>query len=259
VAKLNNFSICLADIWHKRLLPSVNEFSYRVFYLCFDIAKTHKINSKLLSWNRFNIFSFYDKDHAKRDGSNLESWIRNILSDHNLNGKTERVFLLTHPRVLGFVFNPVSFWFCIDKNEKLIAVLAEVSNTFGENHNYLIFNQDHSVIGANQWFDAKKEFHVSPFFEVRGNYKFRFIFNQKKIAAWIDYFSNNDQKSLLTSVISKKVKPSDSLLLQQFFLIPLLTFKVIFLIHWQALKILIKGNKYISKPIAKSFKLTITK
>jgi DUF1365 family protein len=258
MAKLKDFSLCLADVWHKRLIPSVNTFSYRVFYLCFDITKTHKITSKLLSWNRFNLFSFYDKDHGQRDGSNLESWIRNILSNHDLNDQTKQIFLLTHPRILGYVFNPVSFWFCLDKEEKLIAVLAEVSNTFGENHNYLIFNQNHAIIEPNQWFDAKKEFHVSPFFEVKGSYKFRFIFNQKKVAAWIDYLANNGQKNLLTSVICKKVKPSDFMLLKQLLSIPVVTFKVIFLIHWQALKIWSKGNKYVRKPVAKPFKLTIT-
>lgn len=259
MAKINNFSICLAGVWHKRLRPSVNEFFYRVFYLCFDVTKTPEIISKLLSWNRFNLFSFYDKDHAKRDGANLENWIRDILSNHDLSGKTKRIFLLTHPRVLGYVFNPVSFWFCLNDKEELIAVVAEVNNTFGENHNYLIFNPDHAPIGPNQWFDAKKEFHVSPFFEVRGSYKFRFIFNQRKVAAWIDYLCDDGYKNLLTSVICKKVKPSDYLLLKQLFLVPIVTFKVIFLIHWQALKIWTKGNKYVPKPVAKPFKLTITK
>lgn len=259
MAKLSNFSLCLADVWHKRLRPSVNTFSYRVFYLCFDIAKTHRIASKFLSRNRFNLFSFYDKDHGKRDGSSLETWIRDILSKHNLNQKTKRIFLLTHPRVLGYVFNPVSFWFCLDEDEKLIAVLSEVNNTFGENHNYLICNHDHVPINANQWFEATKNFHVSPFFEVKGSYKFRFIFNQKKVAAWIDYLSDHGQKNLLTSVICKKVKPSEFLLLKQFLSIPLMTFKVVFLIHWQALKIWTKGNRYVPKPIAKPFKLTTTK
>ena len=259
MAKLTDFSICLADVWHKRLLPSVNAFSYRVFYLCFDISQTQKITSKLLSWNRFNLFSFYDKDHFKEEESSLESWIRKILSNHNLDHKTKRIFLLTHPRILGYVFNPVSFWFCLDENENLIAVLAEVNNTFGENHNYLIFNHNYAPIEQNQWFDAKKEFHVSPFFEVQGSYKFRFIFNQNKVAAWINYLGDDGHKNLLTSVICKKIEASDSVLLRQFLLFPLMVFKVIFLIHWQALKIWVKGNKYIPKPIAKKFKLTINK
>lgn len=258
-AKIKSFSLCLANVWHKRLKPSVNAFSYRVFYLCFDISETHKLRSKLLSLNRFNLFSFYDRDHGKRDGSGLERWIRKILSDYDLNQHSKRIFLLTHPRVLGYVFNPVSFWFCLDDQERLIAVLSEVNNTFGENHNYLIFNRDHSPLQGNQWFEAKKEFHVSPFFEVKGSYKFRFIFNQKKVVAWIDYLSDSKQKSLLTSVICRKIKPSDSKLLAQFLSIPLMTLKVVFLIHWQALKLVIKRNKYVPKPQQKSVRITLNK
>lgn len=256
MAEISSFSLCLANVWHKRLKPVVNSFSYRVFYLCFDIAKTQKLRSKFLSYNRFNLFSFYDKDHGNRDGSSLERWIRKILSNHNLNERSKKIFLLTHPRVLGYVFNPVSFWFCLDDQENLIAVLSEVNNTFGENHNYLVFNFDHSPIQQNQWFEAKKEFHVSPFFEVKGSYKFRFVFNQNQIAAWIDYLSNDSQKSLLTNVICRKVEPSDSRLLAQFLTIPFMTMKVIFLIHWQALKLIIKKNKYIPKPKQKTIRLT---
>lgn len=242
---------------HKRLKPSVNQFSYRIFYLCFDISKTSQLASKFLSLNKFNLFGFYCKDHGKRDGSSLEVWIREILSAQNLNQRVRKIFLMTHPRILGYAFNPVSFWFCLDEEENLIAVLSEVNNTFGENHNYLVFNRNNSPITENQWFDAKKQFHVSPFFLVKGSYKFRFIFNQKKIAAWIDYFSDSVEKSLLTAVICKKENLSDFSLLRHFFKIPLMTVKVILLIHWQALKLLLKKNKYIPKPPKNSLNLTI--
>ncbi len=256
MSKLEDVFLCKADVFHTRFKPKRNHFFYRVFYLCFEIAKTNKIASKFLSLNRFNIFSFYAKDHGNRDGSSLEIWVRNILATKNLEQKTAKIFLLTYPRVLGYVFNPVSFWFCLDKQENLIAVLSEVNNTFGENHNYLIFNQDHSPILENQWFEAEKQFHVSPFFEVKGGYKFRFIFNENKIAAWIDYFADSREKSLTTAVICSKKPLGDFALLKQFLLIPLMTFKVIFLIHWQALKLIILKNKYIPKPQKQKFNLT---
>lgn len=233
---------------HKRLKPAINQFSYKIFYLCFDISKIKDLSCNILSVNRFNLFSFYNKDHGQKDGSNLEDWIRNILDKKNLNQKVNKIFLMTHPRVLGYVFNPVSFWFCLDKEENLIAVLAEVNNTFGENHNYLIFNKDHSKIDESTWFTANKEFHVSPFFHIEGKYKFRFIFNQKTSAAWIDYLEDDSQKNLLTSVIAQNKKLNDFALIKGFFQIPLMTFKVVFLIHWQALKIISKKIKYISKP-----------
>jgi hypothetical protein len=241
-AKRSSF-LCLTQVMHKRLKPSINKFLYRVFYLCFDIKNISEISSKFLSLNKFNLFSFYNKDHGKRDNSSLDEWIRKILAQHFLDQKTKKIFLLTYPRVLGYVFNPVSFWFCIDEKENLLAVLSEVNNTFKGNHNYLIFNHDHSPIQENQWLEAKKEFYVSPFFAVEGFYKFRFIFNQKKIAAWINYYSPSQEKKLLTSIICQFETLCDLVLLKQFFLIPLMTFKVIFLIHYQALKLLIKRNK----------------
>ncbi len=256
MAIINSAFLCHAQVMHKRLKPVINQFVYRVFYLCFDISQTEKISSKFLSLNRFNLFSFYNKDHGARDGSSLQIWIDEILSKKNLQQKVKKVFLLSYPRVLGYVFSPVSFWFCLDENEKLIAVLSEVNNTFGENHNYLIFNYDQSGIQENQWFETKKEFHVSPFLKVEGEYKFRFIFNEKSIAVWIDYCAKNSEKTLLTSIVCKKEKLCDSLLIKAFFDIPLMTVKVIVLIHWQALKLLFKKNKYIPKPQKKAHNLT---
>ncbi len=248
---------CQATVMHKRLRPKINQFVYRVFYLCFDISKIDQIRRKFLSVDHFNLLSFYNRDHGKRDGSSLERWIRQILADKNLDHKVDKIYLMSFPRVLGYVFSPVSFWFCFDSNQKPIAVLSEVNNTFGENHNYLVFNSDHSPLLQNQWFLAKKDFHVSPFFAVDGKYKFRFIFNQKNIGVWIDYLGDDGAKNLLTSVICDKKKLSDSNLLSGFFSIPLMTAKVIFLIHWQALKIVAKKIKYIPKPKSKSHKITL--
>lgn len=256
MAEINGALLCHAKVMHKRLQSKVNQFTYKVFYLCFDIAKTAKLQSKFLSVNRFNLFSFYNRDHGKRDKSSLESWIQEILRSKNLNEKVTQIFLLTHPRVLGHVFNPVSFWFCLDVKKNLIAVLCEVNNTFGENHNYLICNKDHAPIEQNQWFESNKDFHVSPFFQRTGKYQFRFFFDEKSIAADINYFCDGAQKSLITTLRSKNEKLSDSLLIKAFCNIPLMTLKVIFLIHYQALKLVIKGIKYVPQPQKKTFNLT---
>ena len=143
--------LCPAIVTHKRLRPRINQFIYRVFYLCFDISRVNEIATRFLSIDRFNLFSFYNRDHGKRDGSSLESWIRKILQSKNLNHKVKKIYLLSYPRVLGYVFSPVSFWFCFNDKDKPIAVLSEVNNTFGENHDYLVFNSDHSPIQENQW------------------------------------------------------------------------------------------------------------
>lgn len=243
---------------HKRLLPRVNQFVYDVFYICFDISKIKNLSNKIFSLNKFNLFSFFEKDYGPKDGSSIENWARNILKNQQIDKNINKIFLFTHPRVLGYVFNPASFLFCLDPQEKLQAVIVQVNNTFGENHCYVVFNKDSSPIQQNQWFEADKEFHVSPFFECKGYYKFRFIFEQNKIAIWIDYFAN--EKTLLTSVIYKKHVDFDDLnLILAFIKIPFMTLKVIILIHIQALKIIFKKIKYISKPKQKNSKITLTK
>lgn len=241
-------SIVLANVNHQRLSPKINQFTYQVFYFCFDISKIAHLKKFFLSINRFNLFSFYFKDHGKKDGSSLESWIRNLLIEKNLNHLVDKIYLFTHPRVLNYVFNPVSFWFCVDSENNLRAVLFEVNNTFSQTHSYLVYNPDHSIITKDQWFATTKNFYVSPFFEVIGNYKFRVIFNPKKIAVWIDYYQQ-DQKKLLTSAISYQILSLTSpRLLLAFIKIPLVTFKVIILIHWQALKLFFKGIKFVKNP-----------
>lgn len=265
--------LSIAKVFHKRLSPRVNQFSYDVFYLGFDIAKISQIRRALLGVDSFNIFSFYSKDHGGRDcgkGSgplrgqtpkhssenNIEQWIRQILDEKNLNQKVKNIFLVTHPRLFGYVFNPVSFWFCLDENKNLIAVLCEVNNTFGEHHDYLIFNHNHAPIEENQEFEAQKDFHVSPFFTREGKYKFRFKFSSKNIFVAINYFSNDDQPLLLTTVSCKNIALNNRNLLKLFFAIPFVTFKVLALIHFQALKIIFKKIKYIKKPQQKTHKIT---
>src|SRR5262245_56485980 len=122
--KKNNY-LLLADVMHKRLRPKENKFIYKVFYLCFPLRKTEELKNRFLSLDSFNLIGFYKKDHAKRDGSEIEPWIRDLLKSQNVNEADGDITLLTYPRVLGHVFNPVSFWFCQDKGGALRAVLAE--------------------------------------------------------------------------------------------------------------------------------------
>ena len=246
-------SILRAKLFHKRITPSVNQFTYKIFYICFSVDNIKNINSKLLSHNKFNLFSIFNKDYGPRDGSCLNNWIKSIISKNNISN-IDKIYLMTHPKIFGFGFNPVSFWFCIDKNDKLIAVLAEVNNTFKEHHFYLVKKDDLSEIKSNEWLSAKKEFHVSPFYNVSGSYQFRFKYSKNNIAAYINYFDNN--KTLITSVAAKNIDLNDVNLIKIIFEIPYMFAKVITLIHWQAIKLLLKGNKYISKPKQKQNKLT---
>lgn len=241
-------NFCPAKIFHARNFPKKNSFLYQVFYLLLDLDELEK-KFKFFSFEKFNLFSFYNKDHCKHNSEglngNLKNWIKNILDKENI--EAEKIMLLCHPRVLGYVFNPASFWFCLSKKEELIAVLAEVQNTFGESHSYLIYNLDKSPINGTQEHFAKKEFHVSPFFERSGTYHFKFDYSPKKITVLINYF-DQERLMLRTSLVAERKILDDKNLIKTFFVIPLVTFKVIFLIHYQALKIIFKGIKYIKKP-----------
>ncbi len=248
-----NHKLCKAKVFHSRNFPKKNSFLYQVYYLLLDIDDL-AFKSRVLSFEKFNLFSFYKKDHCKNDQiTSLKDWIKNILEKENIN--PHKIMLLAHPRILGYVFNPVSFWFCLNEKGELMAVLAEVQNTFLESHSYLIYNQDKSIITKDQEHFAQKEFHVSPFFERKGKYRFKFDYNHEKIMVFIDYF--DQEKLMLSTSMNTRVESlSDKNLLKAFFTIPFVTFKVIFLIHFEALKIVLKGIKYIKKPTQLPHKIT---
>lgn len=235
--------IFTAKVMHKRLFPKVNSFTYGVYYLVLPLS-----GIKGISYNKFGILSFYDKDHGAKNGSNLDKWIRGVLKKHDLDNITQEVMLISMPRVMGYVFNPVSFWLCLDKKRNLRAVLCEVNNTFGETHSYLCAHEKGETIKSDDWLEAKKLFHVSPFLEREGHYKFRFDLKENKLGIWIDFYNEEGKKQLLTSLVGS-LKPLTKSNLQKTFLQhPMVTLKTIFLIHWQALKIISKGIKYIPKP-----------
>ena len=150
------------------------------------------------------------------------------------------IVLQTFPRVLGYVFNPVSFWFCYDRAGALIAVLAEVNNTFGGRHAYLLHNPDGSPLRDGQEFTADKAFHVSPFCVIEGGYRFRFKLERAVPRVHIDY-DDAEGELLLTAISGRPRAWSTSALLGALARMPLLTFGVILRIHWQALKLWLKG------------------
>jgi DUF1365 family protein len=239
-----------AQVVHKRLFPKANAFHYGVYYLALPLPAA-AIPGRLASFHR--------KDVGLRDGSDPTPWVRGILADYDLNQKTQRIVLVTMPRVLGYVFNPVSFYLCLDGSNALRAVLCEVHNTFGEQHSYLCANADHSPIGADQWLEAEKVFHVSPFLERRGDYKFRFDVSADKLGIWIDYFDADQQKQLITALTGSFTPLTPQALRQAFWRHPLVALKAVTLIHWQALKLAVKGVRYIAKPAQLSQRITATR
>ena len=241
-------ALVVADVAHRRVSPKPHALAYRVYYVCLPLQALASAANRIFSINRPNLFSFYEKRHGFGNNG-CERWARDVLAEHGLaevcRGTIE---LLTMPRVLGYGFNPVSFWFCRDELGALRAVIAEVNNTFGERHCYLLAHEDGSIITGQQWFNSQKLFHVSPFLEVRGSYRFRFHEGEERIAVWIDYLDDAGELVLNTSLVGTRRDLSARSLLACFFRYPLVTFKVIGMIHVHALRMVAKGFTYHRKP-----------
>lgn len=236
-------SLLIGHVMHRRLRPAVNAFAYPVFFVRLPLARLADADNALFRIDRPGLMSFHQKDHGPRDGSPLLPWIQKLLRQHGLPDDGE-VVLQTFPRVLGYVFNPVSFWYCHDRDGKLVAVLAEVSNTFGGHHDYLLFNPNRSPLRDGQELKAAKQFHVSPFCEVEGSYRFRFQVREQRAVAHIDY-DDASGPLLLTAISGRTQALTASALLAAFLRMPLLTIGVMARIHWQALKLWIKGVPFV--------------
>lgn len=239
-------SLYHAHIYHKRLIPKINEFAYRGFYIKFSLEEKENLKSRLFGVNKFNLFSFFDKDHGYRDGSSLDQWSRDILLASGIKSFNGKIILQTFPRVLGYVFNPVSFWFCYEQ-DKIVAIICEVNNTFGESHNYVLKNDPSSKV-----IQLNKRFHVSPFYDVKGEYRFDFT---EHGAVKINYYFNNELQ-LMTSIAGKEDQLTDQNLFKVLFRYPFYTFLIVVLIHYQALKLFIKGITFYPKPEKEKIEVT---
>ncbi|MGH8493618.1 MAG: DUF1365 domain-containing protein [Moraxellaceae bacterium] len=230
---------------HARLLPKAHTFSYPAFFIRFPIARKTQLQSRLFSLNRFNLFSYHDVDHG--DGGDGETWVRQLLAKEGVNNSDGDIYLLCLPRMLGFVFNPVSFWFCHDAQGGLRSVICEVNNTFGERHCYLLQAPEGFCITADSPLQARKVFHVSPFFPVSGEYRFQFRYEDECSDARIHY-QENGQLLLTTTLLGKAQPLDDRHLLRLFLSLGWSTLLVVLRIHWQALRLWLKGITFHRKP-----------
>lgn len=252
-----------AKVMHKRLFPKENSFIYKVYYCMMPIERmAHSMKHNGLPVNRAGTLSLHAEDHGARETNQApQEWIHDILEQYGLDNKVSNVMLVAMPRIFGYVFNPVSFWLCLDEQGALRAVLCEVNNTFGETHSYLCAHPDHRVIHKNDWLHAEKMFHVSPFLEREGQYAFRFAYSEhaKTLGIWIDYYDAAGHKKLITSLIGETMPMTPAALRRTFWSHPLVTIKAIILIHWQAAKLMLKGIQYISRPTQLREKLSTTR
>lgn len=238
-----------AKVMHKRLFPKENTFVYNLYYLALPLPAP-KIKRTFLS--------FDPTDLGFRDGSDPGTFARKVLSTYGLEGKIYNIILVTMPKVFGYIFNPVSFYFCFDDKKNLLAVIAEVHNTFGEQHTYFCANSDYSSIDEAQWLEAAKLFHVSPFLPREGTYHFRFSFKESDLGIWIDYYDSKNNKQLMTSLTGNLLPLEESSLNKAFWTYPFLTIKVTLMIHLQALKLFCKKISYFTKPKQHIEKLSTT-
>lgn len=235
--------------FHGRKGDVKNAFRYGVDFLLFD-AEARLNGPRLFSRNRGNLISVQDRDHggAPGDGAGAR-WVREVLREHQLQ-QPKRIMLLTQPRTLGHVFNPVSFWLCHDENDDLTVVISEVTNTFGERHSYLCHHADLSPIRATDRLKATKIFFVSPFQPVEGGYVFRFDIRADRIGIWIDY--SQSKGGVIATLTGRRVPLTNRGVLGAVLRRPLGTRRVLALIHWQALKLWIKRAGYRVRPAAPS-------
>jgi DUF1365 family protein len=240
--------VIAATVVHRRLRPRANAFRYRVAYLCLALGALDSAAGRWLKIDRGGLVSFRRADHGNRDGSDLAAWLKAVLARHGLAQACDgEAVLMTMPRMLGYVFNPVSFWFCHDRAGSLRAVLCEVNNTFGETHCYLVHHDDLRPIEPDTWLAGRKAFHVSPFLPVEGRYRFRFRLDE--IGAHVDVNYHDAQGLMLaTSVGGRREGLSDGIVLRRFLGNPTMTLAVIARIHWQALHLWRKRAKFHRKP-----------
>jgi uncharacterized protein len=243
-------------VMHLRQWPVRYRFGYRLFYLLLDIDRLAEsaLRPRLFSYNRWNLFSFHDRDHGARDGRPLRPWLEELLRTQGIDLDGGRIRLLCLPRVLGYVFNPISIYYCEHRDGTLRAILCEVHNTFGERHCYLL-----SRNGAAMDYDMPqhkaKLFHVSPLIGMGGEYRFRFQPPAQRFRVQIRLLPQMPGQAglaprlLLAAALQGERRPlSDGRLLAQFLHMPLMTLKVTAAIHWQALKIWLRGAPFFRKP-----------
>lgn len=241
------------ETYHGRRGGVKNAFRYSIDYVLMD-AEAVVATPPLFARNGRSLMSFWDSDHGGPPGAGTGAvWARDVLAAHGID-LPGRIEILAQPRVLGYVFNPVSFWLCHDPEGVLRAVIAEVSNTFGDRHSYLCAHDDLREIVKADTIDAQKIFHVSPFQPVEGGYTFRFDITPEQIGIWIDYSRGNG--GLMATLTGPRKPLTTRGILKAAVRRPLGARRVMGLIHWQALKLWWKGGRYHPRPEPPETKVT---
>ncbi|MFD0942044.1 DUF1365 domain-containing protein [Pedobacter boryungensis] len=245
-----NSSIYAAKVMHHRLAPKKHSFWYNVFMFYIDLDELEILNQKLrwFNCNRFNLFNFRDKDHLQLPIQNpdrnktVKQQITTYLKSHNVEIGKGKIMLLTNLSVLGYNFNPVSFYFCFDENNNPLCAVAEISNTYNEMKMFF-FGKDQLEVDTFKQ-RTKKHFYVSPFIDLDDFFDFNLTIPSQKLNIKIDDYDKQGNRFFISTLIGEKKKLTNASMLRYFFSIPMIPLRVMGLIHWQAFKLWIKRIKY---------------
>ena len=235
-----NSCIYNGEVNHTRFKPVKHFLNYKTFSLFIDLDEIEQLDKSIsiFSHNKFNIFSFYNKDHGDRDGSCLKEWVRSNLKKYKIEGNISKIKMLCYPRIFGYVFNPLSIFYCYE-NDKLKSIFYEVKNTFNEQHTYIFKIKDGEEIKQK----CKKKFYVSPFMDMETFYNFKLIDPNQRLSVMIK--QTDAEGTVLTATQTGDKKEFNfKQLLVNFFRYPLMTLKIISSIHFEALLLWKKGAIY---------------
>lgn len=237
--------ILFGNAMHVRISPKHNNFSFKMYSLAFPLSKLTDLK---IGHNKFAPISFYDYDHAYRDGTCPEAWVKDVLFSFGITKANGEIFVVCMPRVMGYSFNPFSFWLCHDKKGQLRAVLCEVHNLYDEHHTYVCVHDDQRMIQDDDVLKGRKIFYVTSHLPVEGHYDFQFKRKNGKFTVHIDHYSAIGKKKLVTTLKGELQPMTKDNLRKAFWGYPLITLKAILYMHWQALRLMLKGVEQAPKP-----------
>jgi DUF1365 family protein len=242
-------SLYLGEVMHARLKPMGHRFRYRVMSLLIDLDRLGESDqqSALFGVNRAALYSFHEADHGPRDGSSLKAYAERCAAMHDVDLGGGRVELLCYPRLLGYGFNPLSVYFCYRACGELALVIYEVRNTFGEIHPYVLPVRAGELNDSGLRQQHEKLFYVSPFVPMAMHYRFRLLPPSDTVKLRI-LESDREGPLLAATFNGRRRALTSGALLRSFFALPLVSFKVMAAIHWEALRLWLKGARLVPRP-----------
>jgi DUF1365 family protein len=242
-------SLYFGEVMHARLKPMGHRFSYRVMSLLIDLDRLDEADrcSPLFGVNRAALYSFHEADHGRRDGASLRAHVQGCAAEHGIDLTGGKVLLLCYPRLLGFTFNPLSVYFCHRAGGELALIIYEVRNTFGDIHSYVLPVKPGEASPAGIRQQQDKQFYVSPFVEMAMRYHFRILPPAETVRLRI-LETDRDGPLLAATFGGRRRALTTTALLCSFVTLPLVTLKIVAAIHWEALRLWLKGVRLVPRP-----------